>query len=279
VSPFFKYNSGYAVAASIDPGLGYWVKTSQDGSFFMHVTGPAGKQQTLRPQASGLSVENLNTLTIQDPNGGSQTLYFGADANGEIPVAMFAMPPVPPAGSFDARFESVDGGTMVQTHLEEVSDEIEFPITVQASAYPLTVTWKMRGSDAYELRAGEHVVQTLSGEGTLRISDKTVNRLRLRVTVAGDAMPTEYSLRQNYPNPFNPSTKIVYGVPGWSTREFIELRVFDILGREVATLVNDLKTPGEYSITWDASGFASGVYLCQLRAGSFVQTRKLVLLR
>jgi hypothetical protein len=86
--------------------------------------------------------------------------------------------------------------------------------------------------------------------------------------------PTGFSLEQNYPNPFNPSTGIGYRVSGFG---MVTLKVYDLLGREVATLVNERKEPGRYVVAWDASKFSSGIYLCTLKAGSFVQTRKLVL--
>jgi hypothetical protein len=88
--------------------------------------------------------------------------------------------------------------------------------------------------------------------------------------------PREFALYQNYPNPFNPSTKIQFRV---ASSEFIELRVFDMLGREVATLVNEVKPPGTYEVTFDAAHLASGVYYYRLTAGNFAATRKLVLLR
>jgi hypothetical protein len=86
----------------------------------------------------------------------------------------------------------------------------------------------------------------------------------------------EMSLFQNYPNPFNPSTEIGYGVPG---TEYVTLKVYDLLGREVATLVNERKAPGSYSVSFDASGLASGVYFYRLEAGNFMQTKKLIVLR
>ena len=89
-------------------------------------------------------------------------------------------------------------------------------------------------------------------------------------------IPTLFHLFQNYPNPFNPSTTIKYQIP--STNR-ITLEVFDILGCEVATLVNEMKSPGTYTVQWVASGVASGVYFYRLKAGSFVQTRKLALIR
>lgn len=273
VSNFFDYDNGYVVAARIYPGRGYWVRASQAGSFFMHVTGPAKPAAT----PAGRSIEELNSITIRDAGGGSQTLYFGADATGEIAVSMYTMPPVPPQGSFDARFESAGGGTMVQTHPSEVSEAIELPITIRSSAYPLTVTWKVNAAEvAYELRASEDVVQTLTGEGTLRIGNDAVNRLSLRVVGGSSALPKEYALLQNYPNPFNPVTVIRFEVP---SSKFVTLKVYDLLGREVATLVNEAKQPGTYDVTFDATNLPSGVYFYRLTAGEFVATRKLVLLR
>ncbi|HET6274253.1 MAG TPA: DNRLRE domain-containing protein [Bacteroidota bacterium] len=86
----------------------------------------------------------------------------------------------------------------------------------------------------------------------------------------------EFALFQNYPNPFNPSTRIVYRV---KSREFIELRVFDVLGRQVAALVNEVKEPGEHSVTFEASRMSSGVYFYRLTASSFIETKKLLLLK
>jgi hypothetical protein len=89
-------------------------------------------------------------------------------------------------------------------------------------------------------------------------------------------LPDDYALRQNYPNPFNPSTTIAYQLP---KRGHVTLKVYDVLGREVRTLVNDLQEPGYKSLLFDATGLASGVYFYQLEAGSFIASRKFLLLR
>ncbi|MBI4535360.1 MAG: endonuclease [Ignavibacteriae bacterium] len=88
--------------------------------------------------------------------------------------------------------------------------------------------------------------------------------------------PYAFVLHQNYPNPFNPRTTIRFEV---SSSEFVELKIVDLLGQEVADLVKEVKPPGEYTATWDASGVGSGVYIYQLRAGNFVDTKRLIVLK
>ena len=89
-------------------------------------------------------------------------------------------------------------------------------------------------------------------------------------------LPSSCKLSQNYPNPFNPTTQIRYRI---SDIGYLKLSVFDILGREVAVLVNEKKAPGSYEVKFDGSNLASGVYLYRLKAGSFVETRRLCLIK
>jgi hypothetical protein len=89
-----------------------------------------------------------------------------------------------------------------------------------------------------------------------------------------NGIPSEYSLNQNYPNPFNPTTVINYQLP---TNGFMSLKVYDVLGKEVATLVNEYKEAGYYEASFDASRLSSGVYFYKLQAGNFVMTKKMLL--
>ncbi|MBI5471101.1 MAG: T9SS type A sorting domain-containing protein [Ignavibacteriae bacterium] len=91
--------------------------------------------------------------------------------------------------------------------------------------------------------------------------------------------PGDFLLWQNYPNPFNPTTRIKYQIPNLKPQTTVTLKVFDILGREVATLVNEVNEPGTHTVQWDASGFSSGVYFYRLRSETFVQTRKLMIVK
>jgi hypothetical protein len=86
-------------------------------------------------------------------------------------------------------------------------------------------------------------------------------------------LPAENRLSQNYPNPFNPKTTISYSL---SKANNVTLKIYDVLGREVASLVNEFKSEGWYTVQFDASALASGIYFYRLHAGNFVETKKLV---
>jgi hypothetical protein len=108
----------------------------------------------------------------------------------------------------------------------------------------------------------------------------TSNHFRIFVDLSVDplsgAVPDEFYLAQNFPNPFNPTTHIEYGLPEPS---HVTLAVYDVLGRTVAVLQDGLQTAGVYRATLDGSRLGSGVYFCRLRAGEFVQMRKMLLVR
>ena len=89
-------------------------------------------------------------------------------------------------------------------------------------------------------------------------------------------VPVDYYLSQNYPNPFNPTTQISYAIPSAGN---VRLVVYDILGREIATLVNEFKTAGYYGVNFDASNLASGIYVYRIEAGDFRDTKKMLLIK
>ena len=91
-----------------------------------------------------------------------------------------------------------------------------------------------------------------------------------------ETKPLTFSLEQNYPNPFNPSTTIKYLVPEFSQ---VQIKVFDVLGNEIETLVNEEKPVGTYELNWNAENLSNGVYFYRLQAGNFVETKKMLLLK
>jgi hypothetical protein len=92
----------------------------------------------------------------------------------------------------------------------------------------------------------------------------------------GGNVPNEYSLGQNYPNPFNPTTNIKFSVPN---NGLVKIVIFDILGRQVGTLLNEVKTAGNYTVDFDASNLSSGAYFYRLEAGNFTETKKMLLVK
>ena len=125
-----------------------------------------------------------------------------------------------------------------------------------------------------------------SSEDDNRIYDYSLKGAVINGLIYGDTtvtgienenvLPTEFILSQNYPNPFNPSTTINYEIPKSS---LVTLKVYDVLGREVATLVNEEKQAGRYNVTFNASKYSSGVYFYRITAGDFSQIKKMVLLK
>lgn len=117
---------------------------------------------------------------------------------------------------------------------------------------------------------------TLSGKGNnLYLDNIGLNTAKLTLNPASQ-LPTVYKLENNYPNPFNPSTTISFDIPKTSMTKLI---VYDILGREVKRLVNQIMTPGNYKVQFDGTNLASGVYFFRLEAGSFVDVKKMLLIK
>jgi hypothetical protein len=89
-----------------------------------------------------------------------------------------------------------------------------------------------------------------------------------------NSVPKNFELHQNYPNPFNPTTMIKYNLPKSS---HVALKIYNLVGQEIATLVNELQSAGEYEITWQPKGLPSGLYFYKIQAGDFSETKKIIL--
>ena len=138
--------------------------------------------------------------------------------------------------------------------------------TVSNTGLPSTRIWSIAVS-------GSYLVVGTEGMGVWR---RPLSEMVASVQSPKTKIPSAYSLYQNYPNPFNPSTSVSFDLP---TRVLVSLRIFDVEGREVATIASGEFQPGSYSIRWNAAGMSSGVYFCRLQAGPYVNTKKLVFLK
>lgn len=96
------------------------------------------------------------------------------------------------------------------------------------------------------------------------------------LNVENESFPIHYELLQNYPNPFNPSTKIKYQIPELN---FVIIKVYDVLGTEITTLVNEEKIAGSYDVDFDGNELASGIYYYRITTGNFSQTKKMILIK
>jgi hypothetical protein len=264
-SQFFGYSSGYAPTTQLAPLQGYWVKTIAPGTLVLSANDAFDKgceaPTDVRPDVA--------SITLTDARGASQTLKFGPNESGFENLAWFEMPPLPPEDCFDARYatnrslETVGRGETKTT-----------PVLLTSATYPIAVHWNAEDLSITSALCigGKELV--MKGSGSTLVMDP---RLRIAVKLSGrEWLPKEFSLMQNYPNPFNPVTTIRYDLPKDSR---VTLKLINILGQEVVTLMDGEEKAGYKSITVDASRYASGTYFYRLQAGEYTAIRKMLLIK
>lgn len=278
-SPYFGYNGSYYVASSLDPGAGYWVKLKGDGTLVLNAS-PA--QQPMAKAGGKNELELFSTLSIEDSRAYRQTLYFSSNPECRPLVSSYEVPPLPPEQSFDIRFAS-------QRLAEAAGSEgpESFAIRVSNAAYPLTLNWSVRDDESrrWSVVSGG-VSRNLAGRGKSVVAAPatgTESTIFLKAAAAGHTpLPSEFSLGQNYPNPFNPSTQIRYQL---SAEGRVTLTIHNLLGQEVARLIDSDHPAGYYTAHWDAANAPSGVYYARLKVSSkagerlYEATQKLVVMR
>jgi hypothetical protein len=203
--------------------------------------------------------------------------------------------------SFYDKITSAVNDIYAYINVEEFGEDIDLSIQyLKEGSYKLALIAKLEAEepDACQVNNCEELLKNVNTElGKALLDSKQKNyvyvfnhltnawKFAMNVLgynlkkVSGDtnnSIPTVYALEQNYPNPFNPTTTINYQLP---EKGHANLRVYDILGNLVTTLLDEELNPGYYSVTWDASGLASGIYFYRLNSGSFVSTKKLILLK
>lgn len=148
---------------------------------------------------------------------------------------------------------------------------VEGPVTIPSQSF---VNLNPNDSIAvfYAFAIGENENEIIAAISEAQTKYSTVLNVDNKIS----EIPTGYSLEQNYPNPFNPNTKIQFSV---NKAQSVSLKVFDVLGNEIATLVNEELTPGIYEYNFDASNLSSGVYYYKLQSGNYSETKKMILMR
>jgi hypothetical protein len=252
--PIYKYSGGYAVATTLDPGYGYWIKLDAAGQIIIPESMAKGEVVEYFP-------EDWGRIVLTDATGINYTLYA---VKGEVDLTQYELPPAPPTGMFDIRFSSGRIAEDINSSVKTIDmSGVIYPLTVRVEGMDIRLMDETGKAINVNLKAGEDIV----------ISDASV----MKLMVSGELIPAQYSLEQNYPNPFNPSTVIEFSLPEDVAN--VKLSIYNALGEKVAELVNTSLTAGKYQYQWNASHVATGMYIYELRTDNFVSVKKMLLLK
>jgi hypothetical protein len=262
ISDFYGISeNGYFSTDVLKIGKGYWINSASNGQIILN--GGSLEKNGMGQQQSAEIDPNWGKIKITDSDGKSITLY---SAGTEIKSDIFGLPPIPPAGIFDARYRS---GRFVENLS---TDNV---IMINSDKYPLKI--KVEGiSISLKDRINGKIINTELKDGDeINITKKKITSFEVAGKRTED-QPVLYQLCQNYPNPFNPEATINYQLP---QAGHVTLKIYDILGKEVAILVNKVQSTGNYSVNFEGTNLPSGIYFYQLKSGDFIQTRKMILLK
>ncbi|HJN68919.1 MAG: M14 family zinc carboxypeptidase [Candidatus Neomarinimicrobiota bacterium] len=254
----YGFEDGYTETETMDPGYGYWLRSSGEGEITLSASATASRIRLLEPS------EHLNALVFNNT-----TLYFGEGIPEEDKLK-YSLPPKPPTGARDIRFS---GNAKLCTTDDCV-------IEVMNNGSPLTFNCNIKDGKYWELvpvianGTEWSAAIYLTGQNQITLSPE-VEQWILRKSA--QTVPETFALHPVYPNPFNPTTTLRFTVG--ITHASSLLQVFDITGRLVETLIDEHLKPGTHSVQWNASRFSSGVYFAHLESESFSQSQKIILLK
>ncbi len=226
-----------------------------------------------RTNIFGDSTFGGGSYSFWDPNG-----ILLPDGRLRIIVMAQHGPPAPPAERKGTlyTFTSTDNG---ETWVQDPDYRLRYDSFTEFDVYSLNDPKLVRLPDG---RFRIYVAAMIKGsDGSYKYSILSATSQESPNDVAeSERYGNTFRLLQNYPNPFNPSTVIEYSIPAETGYiPSVHLKIYDVLGREVATLVNKRQNPGNYKINFDAENFSSGIYFYQLSTGNFSETKKMILLR
>jgi len=258
-SNIFGYDGAYSIADTLSPLHGYWVRVGSSGKLFLKDLGALSKTGQ-REDGRHLLQESLVTLKLQDDAGHHQELFLLSGLSNAELLQNFLLPPVPPLGSFDARF--VSRGSMAE-FLGSREGQQDFPIAIQEAYSPLTLSWKLAGqvTTRYSISDGKRITR-LESSGKMQIFSGVTSIVLRSEAESSIGVPKEFMLYPNSPNPFNPSTEIRYDIPLPSE---VEIFVTNLLGQKVTTLIQRRQEAGQYSVVWSPE-VATGIYFCVMKA-------------
>jgi hypothetical protein len=263
----FDPGGGYQNASTLAPGKGYWVKAGESGTLDLSGSGGAAalasKVLASTPAASGAQSRPGAKLQFTDAAGRTATLRLAQDVS-EQRLQRAALPPVPPSGIFDVRFE---GGRSVA----EASGDALRPIQTQGLKAPVTL-------ELANASEGQSIQVRHAGETTRLTAESPSAKLSSTedLAVGLQAAPEAFALKKTYPNPAGGRATVEYALPEQSG---VTIAVYDVLGRRVATLADGREEAGRHTAVLDAGQLPSGTYFVRMRAEGFQQTRRLTVVQ
>jgi len=257
-SQFYAYNNSYVVPTSLSPGVGYWIKVTSDGVLNLPA---ASGTSAIVAKVSEESQKEALVFNISDAEGKTAGLSLLKDI---AKIDKYDLPPIPPKGIYDVRWSS-------DRNVEKRGNGIK-EININSAEYPVSLTISGADVRVKDNVNGQMINQILKNGESLSIIDKSIDK----ITVEEMNIPTEFNLLQNYPNPFNPTTKIEYWLPSAGK---VTLKIYDVLGREIEKLVDQVQEAGKYSVQWNASNNSSGVYFYNIIAGSNHSVKKMLMIK
>jgi hypothetical protein len=265
-SVFYGYSGGLSVAQEIFAAHGYWVLASGEGEIILSGGAPGARKANPALRSALAALGGLSALEFADTAGCRQRLYFGDRPADLTPSWSFEMPPRPAPGMFDVRFS-----TQSIAEFSAAAALRTAPILVSSDAFPVTVRWEGGAPGAF-LAVGSRSYSLAAPGSAPVLNAKTAVSLRFGAGHPGGE-PERFSVAQNYPNPFNPQTVISYTLPS-ETR--VKIAVYNILGEQVAVLVDEMEGPGAHEATYVPADLPSGAYVYRVSAGAETIVRKML---
>jgi photosystem II stability/assembly factor-like uncharacterized protein len=200
--------------------------------------------------------------------GGNGTILKTTNGGGTIPVELTSFTATAQSGYVELNWSTATETNNMTFEIERRKENSEFVLIGFVEGNGTTTKQQEYSYVDRNVTTGKYFyrLNQIDFNGTFEYSYE----------VEVDAAPVSFSLEQNYPNPFNPSTTIKFNLP---EKEFVTLKVYDVMGKEIAILLNEEKPAGSHSIEFDASDLASGSYFYKLQAGNNITTRKMILLK
>lgn len=294
IEAIFGFNGAYYPATDLTVGNGYWVKSTSNATMNASCAAPApsGGSMPLAAAAAVTGIFTLHALGAQIDGACRADVVMGVDSRGQT------LPEPPSMPQYSVALSIVSGTSQERLYKDVRSNSGEansWTIAINPHGNTgnqlsgsATLSWNPAelGDARYELREGSGdngilLVADMRNESSITVTGGNEEQFYTVSRTATGSLPSGFALDQNYPNPFNPSTQIGYNLPQSGN---VRLEIFNVLGQQVKTLLDNSVEAGHHVVTWDATdnsgrAVASGIYFYRLTSDGFVNRKKMLLLR